>query len=326
MTDKTPAQADQSLPTPAFAVVSDHLVARVSGPDARSFLNGQLSQSLDDVTAVHSPRAAASTHKGRAYALSRLVSDGDDILLSLQRDCADDVIKARLGRFLMLYRGTEMVEAENITVLGLLGAEWAQWLAPEANLQAVGDTVQIHGHHLIRTEDTAEGLVRFEFWQQGPLTGELAHPFSDDRLTTLTNWQASEIAAGVPALTPDSQEQYVAQMLNWQHLNGIHFKKGCYTGQEVIARMHFLGQLKKSLFRLKASAGGATPVTGTPILAGDKAVGEVVNAVGFSDGSAELLAVLRHDASQGSLQLATNGQELTVMPLPYAVPERESDT
>ena len=52
----------------------------------------------------------------------------------------------------------------------------------------------------------------------------------------------------------------------------------------------------------------------------------MVNAVGFSDGSAELLAVLRHDASQGSLQLATNGQELTVMPLPYAVPERESDT
>jgi folate-binding protein YgfZ len=126
-------------------------------------------------------------------------------------------------------------------------------------------------------------------------------------------------------LSTATSESYVPQMLNWQHLGGMHFKKGCYTGQEVIARMHFLGQLKKSLFRFRAAATNCIPAPGTSIMAGERSVGEVVNAVGFSDGSCELLAVIRHDAANDAL--TADGLPETLLeqqPLPYTVSEREN--
>jgi folate-binding Fe-S cluster repair protein YgfZ len=112
-------------------------------------------------------------------------------------------------------------------------------------------------------------------------------------------------------------------MLNLQHLEGIHFKKGCYTGQEVIARMHFLGQLKKSLYRLGAESVDA-PEPGSPVMSGDKSVGEVVRAVRFEDGSVQLLVVLRHGDADSHLHLPGSDQPLQPLPLPYAVPEREA--
>ena len=115
------------------------------------------------------------------------------------------------------------------------------------------------------------------------------------------DWQASEIAAGVASLTTATQESFVPQMLNWQHVGGVHFKKGCYTGQEVIARMHFLGQLKKSLFRFRIEQSEDLPTPGTALFAGERSVGEVVNAIKYRDGSVELLAVVRHDAAENTL-------------------------
>jgi folate-binding Fe-S cluster repair protein YgfZ len=113
-------------------------------------------------------------------------------------------------------------------------------------------------------------------------------------------------------------------MLNWQHVGGVHFKKGCYTGQEVIARMHFLGQLKKSLFRFRLEQAEDLPVPGSALLAGERSVGEVVNSVKYHDGSAELLAVVRHDAAENTLHPdGLPGGVLVPMPLPYSVPERE---
>ncbi|OZB19779.1 MAG: hypothetical protein B7X58_02120 [Marinobacter sp. 34-60-7] len=144
-----------------------------------------------------------------------------------------------------------------------------------------------------------------------------------DALPAITeqDWALSDIAAGVPNLTPDTVEAYVPQMLNLQHLQGVHFKKGCYTGQEVIARMHFLGQLKKSLYRL--SFKGQEPVIGTRVMVGDRAVGEVVNATMAGPDSGQCLAVLRHDSATATLSLENAPDAtLTLLPLPYTVPEQ----
>jgi hypothetical protein len=114
-------------------------------------------------------------------------------------------------------------------------------------------------------------------------------------------------------------------MLNLQHLQGVHFKKGCYTGQEVIARMHFLGQLKKSLYRIAFNGCSRAPEPGSSLLAGDKKAGDVVNAVMTSDNGGELLAVLRHDADKSALSLEGNDScQFEVLDLPYPVPERET--
>lgn len=319
------ARARTPLPESGWTQLEDQVIVRVSGPGTDKFLHGQFSQNLDDVTGNYSPRAAACNPKGRAYALVRMVRDGEDVLFNLPAADADTTL-AHLNKYRMLFRGTDMAIEPDARILGLLGSALAQALCPDAPvaLDRPGATVSLDDHRLVRSQDTAEGLARYELWQLGPLSRELEQTLQAAGPLTAADWHAGEIAAGVPTLGPETREQFVPQMLNWQHLQGIHFKKGCYTGQEIIARMHFLGQLKKSLYRLSLEAGAPLPRAGEPVRAGGRDVGEVVNAVAYQDGHVECLAVLRHDAADADLSLADNPGSVRVLPLPYPVPEREN--
>lgn len=315
------AVADYPLPDSGWAVLDDRVVVRVSGPGTDKFLQGQFSQNLDEVTPGRSPRAAAATPKGRAYCLTRMVRDRDDILMDFPSDLADDII-SHLRKYLMLFRGTTMEVVQEISIIGILGNQLAESLAGDAleSLKEPGDSIALRNGLLVKTQPTAEGTARFEFWQ----TEESDAVLSDSDRMPATDWQASEIAAGVASLTAATQESFVPQMLNWQHVDGVHFKKGCYTGQEVIARMHFLGQLKKSLFRFRIEQAEDLPVPGSALFAGERSVGDVVNSVKYHDGSIELLAVVRHDAAEKALHPDGLPEVVLMpMPLPYPVPERE---
>ncbi|WP_228743578.1 YgfZ/GcvT domain-containing protein [Marinobacter sp. F4218] len=308
------------LPEAGWSKLSNRMLVRVSGPGTDKFLQGQFSQHLDEVVAGYSPRAAAATPKGRAYCLTRLVRDGADIVMDLDTALAESTL-AHLRKYLMLFRGTSADLIADGCIFGLLGDSDAQKLAGEAvsDLKRPGDSLALDHGFLIRVEPTAEGLPRFEFWQTDDSTTGL--DTRDER--SLTDWQASEIAAGIAALTEQTKEAFVPQMLNWQHVGGVHFKKGCYTGQEIIARMHFLGQLKKSLYRFRLET-TVPPEPGKSILAGERSVGSVVNSVALQNGTCELLAVVRHDAADDELTVdGLDGRMLVQLPLPYAVPERE---
>ncbi len=313
------ATASFQLPHPAAVTLSDRQLVRITGPGTDKFLHGQFSQSLEEITSGRSLRAAACTPKGRAYCLTRLVRDGEDVLLDMPVALAEG-IQNQLRKYLMLFRGTTMETPEEGRITGLLGQEAAQALSPDAaQLANDGDTLPLPDGYLLRTTDTVGGLPRYEYWQTG---GQAPLP-ADVPAATLADWHWSEIAAGVPSLSPASDQQYVPQMLNWQHLQGIHFKKGCYTGQEVIARMHFLGQLKKSLFRLQSdSAPEGTVEAGSPVMAGDREAGQVVNCITLDNGQVAMLAVLRHANQEDTLTLA-DGTPVAIQPLPYPVPERE---
>ncbi|MBY6034295.1 folate-binding protein [Marinobacter daepoensis] len=306
-----------------WANLTDRVLARISGPGADKFVQGQFSQNVDEVTSAQSLRAAASTPKGRAYCLTRLVRDGEDLLIALEQEMAEETI-THLNKYLMLFRGTSLERLESGRVIGLMGSETAEAIAGTAarDLTQPGQQAETPLGYLIRLEDDIHQQARYELWQ---ITADgTGLPATE---ASLPDWQASEIRAGVPHLTPATRESYVPQMLNLQHLQGIHYKKGCYTGQEVIARMHFLGQLKKSLFRLAFSGIGTAPDAGTRLIVGDKAVGEVVNAVQTTPQGGEMLAVIRHDSASQPLTLEGAGNlKLTVLDLPYPVPERENPT
>ena len=313
---------EQSIPAQAgYAPLPHKHVVRISGPGTDKFVQGQFSQNVEEVTSSQSLRAAACTPKGRAYLLTRLVRDGDDLLMDVEDDLADEAL-GQLKKYLMLFRGTTMETEPGARIIGVIGEQAAAEIAgePARSLTSAGQVAATDNGYLVRLEDLPGEIPRFEFWQTGDQPPALEGP----EPLTAEQWQAASIAAGVPWLTPATVQAYVPQMLNLQHLQGVHFKKGCYTGQEVVARMHFLGQLKKSLFRLDFSGARQAPTPGSKLLADGKAVGEVVNSVMTTADQGTLLAVIRHNAAAKALQLeADTAVALKPVALPYAVPERE---
>jgi len=305
-----------------YVILSEQQIVRISGADTNKFVQGQFSQHVDEITQQQSLRAAACTPKGRAYCLTRLVRDQEDLLLDLDSQEAQAVL-TQLRKYLMLFRGTSMEVLEEGRIIGLIGENAARSVAGEdASIPSFpGQMIRLGGDYLISLEPTAEGTARYQWWQ---LSRDTSPPEQLESLCE-TAWNAASIAAGVPWLTENTRGGFVPQMLNLQHLQGIHFKKGCYTGQEVIARMHFLGQLKKSLFRLQVDGAGAPPTPGTRLLHGTAAVGEIINSTKLSDDRAAILAVIRHTAQDQPLTLeGSPNASITWLPLPYEVPEREN--
>jgi folate-binding protein YgfZ len=115
----------------------------------------------------------------------------------------------------------------------------------------------------------------------------------------------------LPQVYPETHEAFVAQMLNLDLLGGVNFEKGCYTGQEIIARTHFRGAIKRRMFRFGYV--GEPPLPGTRVLAGEQHAGDVVDAA-----AGELLAVINLAQQDAELKL-DNGGQLKKLPLPYAL-------
>ena len=131
------------------------------------------------------------------------------------------------------------------------------------------------------------------------------------------NWQLAGIRAGLPQVYPETYETFVAQMLNLDLLGGVSFEKGCYTGQEIIARTHFRGAIKRRMFRFECAS--SPPAPGTRVLAGQHHAGDVVDAAATSEGC-ELLAVINLAQQDAQLELeSSRGARLKKLPLPYSV-------
>jgi tRNA-modifying protein YgfZ len=137
-------------------------------------------------------------------------------------------------------------------------------------------------------------------------------------------WRLLDILAGIPAIYPETSETFVPQMINLHALGGISFSKGCYPGQEVVARMHYLGKLKRRMFRL-AIEGQDLPLPGSPVFraGGDPSQpdGAIVDAVLHPDGLYAALAVLQIAAATEPLRWGSpDGAVAHVIPLPYTIP------
>ena len=192
---------------------------------------------------------------------------------------------------------------------------WASYNSPKGRMLAV---VQMH-----RTEqaielwmpdtlvDTVARRLRMFVLRSKVLIERSAERSAD--LTAITRDRLALIRAGVPVVYPETQDRWVAQMANLDLIGGISFEKGCYTGQEVVARLHYLGNLKKRMFRLHGS--GATPGPGTPIRqrGGDgQAVGDIVDACEDGPGRFVASAVLQLSAAQSESLMLDQDESTTI--------------
>lgn len=296
-------------PLPAFQVL------RIGGPDNRRFLQGQVTQDVLHLSAAQWLRGAHCDAKGKMWGTFYLSSHGDDLLWLAFRDELQ-ASAAQLKKYGVFSKVT-FTDELTAAVFGVGGSDAVAVLSQlRLPVPAVGE-LAAHGdsqvlalaadHYLIITSrDTAQQ------WLQ--LTDLLAAP---------TRWLAQHIEHGIPYVEHALQAEYVPQQLNLQALNAISFTKGCYMGQEMVARMKYLGKNKRAMYLLHGST-ETTPIAGQDIEmaleSNWRRAGVVVNAVNIH-GDLHLLAVLPNDLEPGqALRLAEEPHtSLLVRPLPYTL-------
>ncbi|HSW13942.1 MAG TPA: hypothetical protein VLI06_13945 [Solimonas sp.] len=256
-------------------------------------MQGQLSNDLRLLTPSRAQISSYSNPKGRMLAVLHLIRSGEALLLEVHRSVAEATLK-RLRMFVMRAKVTLELDP-GLSALGLIGAE----LLSQLDLPAPSEPLECSARDGLVLMRRAGALPRWSL--HGPLE-QLATLAAKLPAGDFADWKRAELRAGVPTVYPDSRELFVPQMANLDALGGISFNKGCYTGQEIVARLHYLGQLKRRMFLCHAAV--AEPRPGTPVYdgAGDaQAVGEVVDAV--ADGDASLLNVVLQLSHAGSTQL-----------------------
>jgi folate-binding protein YgfZ len=250
--------------THAATALDDLGAIRVQGPDAVKFLQGQLSSDVTKLSPQQPLLAGFHNAQGRVIALLRLASLGaEDILALLPRELAAPVA-ARLGKFILRARVKVVDDSSNWKITGIAGEP------PPGELFVRIDAAMPRGW-LVTPADKPIDLAGYS------------------RLDR-ESWRALDIAAGIPQVYAATSEAFVAQMLNLDVLEAISFDKGCYTGQEIIARAHYRGRVKRRMQRFSSHAALQLAPGSTGVLDDGRSY-EVVDATGLPDGRSEFLAV-----------------------------------
>jgi hypothetical protein len=307
------------------AVVADASSTGVlvaAGADAAAFLHGQLSSDVKRLGRGAGAWTSYSSPKGRMLATAFLyrpdVGPDDRFEVLVAADLAEAVRK-RLAMFVLRSKVTLADDTAAWLRLGVGGPG-----AADAVAQALGGTPPSGG---VVTRDGARiaRLPDGRFLVLAPLDRASAVFDALARVAVPAGapvWTWLGVRSGVPMITAATQDRFVAQTANWDAIGGLDFHKGCYPGQEIVARTQYLGRLKERLFAYRTEA--APPAPGSRLFGapyGEQPCGTVVNAAPDPAGGSRFLAVVQVDAAGGPLALgAPDGPAATVEPLPYALP------
>ena len=299
-----------------FCPLSHEGVLAVRGADAAKFLQGQLTCNLNYLSDTQASLGARCTQKGRMQSSFRILLQGDGVVLAMATELLEPQL-ADLKKYAVFSKSKLTDESAAWVRFGLMNAEPA--------LASLGLELPAETNSVVRNDTLIAIRVspdRAELWvpaEQGDaVRNQLAATLEQ---TDLNEWLLGQIRAGIGQVMPQTRELFIPQMLNLQAVGGVSFKKGCYTGQEIVARMQYLGKLKRSLYRLSFNA-PEMPEPGTPLFSPShtSAIGEVVIAA-KTDQTVELLAVLQAEAADsGDVHVGTpEGPRLHLLDLPYTL-------
>jgi folate-binding protein YgfZ len=299
-----------------FCPLSHEGVLAVRGVDASKFLQGQLTCNLDYLSDAKATLGARCTQKGRMQSSFRILLEGDGVLLAM----ASELIEAQLldlKKYAVFSKSRLTDESASWVRFGLNDGDGA--------LVSLGLDLPRETDSVVRANDLIAIRVspaRAELWvradQAEEIRARLAAQLPEG---TLNDWLLGQIRAGIGQVFGQTREAFIPQMINLQAVGGVSFKKGCYTGQEIVARMQYLGKLKRRLYRLTLE-GSDVPEPGVELFSPVHAssVGNVVIAARAS-ANVEVLAVLQADAVEdGNIRLgAADGLVLLLTELPYTL-------
>ncbi|WP_158521521.1 YgfZ/GcvT domain-containing protein [Kushneria konosiri] len=304
--------------------LEDRVVLEVRGPDSEKFLQGQASASTAHATATIAPPAVFCTPKGRAIANVQMIKAAPQCYwLLLERSIADALHK-HLAKYAAFYKA-ELTLRDDIAIAGLAGHQLDEVLGATMTLPHADWGVRVSTDEELAVTRHPHDMMRLVLIAPNDKLAELCRSMATE-LTLAANdlWQRLDIEAGLLWLDEPQREKWLPQMFNWEALAGISFKKGCYTGQEVVARAHYRGQVKKRLMRLSVAT--AEPIeTGADIkdATSDKTLGEVVRSAAADEGHIEVLAVVTTRDDMPSLTI--NDQPAHLKPLPYVLERRDPE-
>ena len=294
---------------------------RCSGEDAANFLHNLFTNDVNHLASGRAELNGFCSAKGRMLADFLMWRDGQDYILQLSADI-QPAIRKKLGMYVLRSKVKITDFNEELVLFGVAGP------AAEAVVRAATGLVPAQLFDVARFEQGCairldaqryELAVRADAAQQiwEGLTGE-ARPVGTEA------WRWLDIVAGRPHITAATQEEFVPQMINFELIGGVSFTKGCYPGQEVVARTKYLGKIKRRMYRAHLT-GDRCPLPGTDLYSTslpDQSCGKVVNAAPASSGFEALAVIIMSSAEAGDVRLGTiDGPRLEIKPLPYAVVE-----
>jgi folate-binding protein YgfZ len=299
--------------------LADQGLIRASGSDAVPFLHNLITNDVQNLAADGVRFAGFCTPKGRLLATFYVWHQGEELLIQLSADIQPAMLK-KLSTYILRSKVTLADAGADTVLLGLGGpGAAAQVAALVGGSVEVRQVAAIHGGQLLRLDAQRFVLAlraetAMELWPR--LAGK-------SRPAGLAAWRWLEIAAGQPRVVGATQEVFVPQMLNMEApaVGGVVFTKGCYPGQEIVARTQYLGRIKRRMFR--AAIDAAAPV-GTDVFtpeAGDQHCGTLVTVAPSPGGGYECLVVVQSSGAElGEIHVGSlSGPKLRLLSLPYAV-------
>ena len=297
-----------------FCTLSHEGVLAVRGSDASKFLQGQLTCNLNYLSDTQASLGARCTQKGRMQSSFRILLQGDGVLMAMASELLEPQL-ADLKKYAVFSKSKLTDESAAWVRFGIDHGDAA---LTNLGLELPADTDSVaRNDGLIAVRVSPD---RAELWvtadQADAIKSRLSALLTEG---ALNEWLLGQIRAGIGQVMPSTRELFIPQMLNLQAIGGVSFKKGCYTGQEIVARMQYLGKLKRRLYRLKLDASDL-PEPGTQLFSPThgSSIGEVVLAA-HTGQDIELLAVLQAEAAEsGDVHLGTlEGPALHLLDLPY---------
>ncbi len=304
-----------------IAPLTDLGLIGVSGEDAANFLHNQLTNDIEHLDQFTSRLAGYCSPKGRLLATFLIWQTGDTYFLQLPRDLLAGIQK-RLHMFVMRAKVKLLEASDHYVLFGLGGKAATTVLSSEFSVlpdrpyaksdSALGTIIRVADvfgsprYQWITTRENANNIC--------PSLCKVLKP------TTNNAWRFLEIHTGVPQITLATQEKFVPQMINFELIGGVNFKKGCYPGQEIVARSQYLGKLKRRM--LLASVESASVSPGMEVFSQndpEQPCGMVVNAELNMTGTVDCLVELKIAEAEGSaihLESPT-GPRLSFTALPY---------
>jgi folate-binding protein YgfZ len=305
-------------------VLEDYEFIRISGADRSSFLQGQLSCNTELLSTERSLTGALCNLKGRVIADLRLVEIGEDIIMQCAAGMAGK-IHATLSKY-AVFSKVELEQLDGASAstpqaLGIIGdgVDVALSVLQLKLPDAIGEVSQSVDYSVVRLPSSTK---RVEIWFH-ELAAKSAFLASSDLSISseLQAWARAEIEAGIIHVTPALSEEYTPQLLNYDISGLIDFKKGCYTGQEIVARMFYRGTAKKRLYLASSNH----PISGSSQVVADsaddsKGTSSAILVFNNFESPALLLAILASDAAESGQEYRLSDQlssEVRIQNLAY---------